>query len=153
MRRRPEPLPPGFVPLKGMRFKRRPGRPYVPDAVERVRALVEGTTLPQAGIAARTGVGVATVHAWIHRRRWTRPFDASISTRRVGIERAGLTRRLRDALRRVEALARREGERLAGEAKPDGAALDRAEALRAAAEAAFRQRAGRSQAGRHSRAG
>jgi transposase len=151
MRRRPDPLPPDFVPVQGQRFRRGRGRPYVPDVVEQVRVLVEGTTLPQAAIAARTGLGVATIHAWIHRRRWTRPADASLSTRAVGVERAGFTRRLREALRRVEALAGREAERLASEIEPDGGAIGQANALADAARAAAGQSANPGQRRRRAR--
>jgi hypothetical protein len=140
MRRPHDPLPQDFVPVPGQRFRRGRGRRYVPDVVEQVRVLVEGTTLPQAAIAARTGLGVATIHAWIHRRGWTRPADASLSTRRVGVERAGFTRRLREGLRRAEALAAREAERLAGAAEPDAAAMRQAHALADAARAAGRER-------------
>jgi hypothetical protein len=116
MRDRPIPLPPGFTPPHNSRFRRVNGTPYVPDVVERVRVLVEGTGLPLTEIAARTGVGATTVHGWIHRRGWRRPAAASRSTRAVGLGRAGFTRRLGHALARVEALAARELETLAREA-------------------------------------
>ena len=109
MRDRVPPLPPGYTPPARQRFRRPFGWPYVPDVVERVRVLVEGTTWSEKAIAARTGVGATTVHGWIHRRGWRRPPGASRSTRRVGLARAGFTRRLRHALARVEALAARGG--------------------------------------------
>jgi hypothetical protein len=151
MRRRPDPLPTDYVPIPGQRYRRGKGRPYVPDVVEQVRVLVEGTTLPQAAIAARTGLGIATIHAWIHRRGWTRPPDASRSTRAVGVERAGFTRRLREALRRAEVLARGEAERLAREVIPDAAAIGRLQALADAARAAGRWRVGPGQRGPRAR--
>src|SRR3954468_7651808 len=116
MRDRPTPLPPGFTPPHNSRFRRVNGTPYVPDVVERVRVLVEGTGLPLTEIAARTGVGATTVHGWIRRRGWRRPPAASRSTRAVGLGRAGFTRRLGHALARVEALAARELEARAREA-------------------------------------
>jgi hypothetical protein len=108
-------LPPGLNPPHNSRFRRVNGKPYVPDVVERVRVLVEGTGLSEKAIAARTGVGATTVHGWIHRRGWRRPSVASRSTRAVGLERAGFTRRLGHALARLEALAARELEALARE--------------------------------------
>lgn len=82
------------APLGGAnaRFRRVRGRPYVPDVAERVRVLVEGTGLSQAAIAARTGVGAATVATWMRRRNWTRPLDAYRCTRLVAADRAGLGR-------------------------------------------------------------
>ncbi len=141
MRRRHDPFPPDFVPVPGQRFRRGRGRRYVPDVVEQVRVLVEGTILPQAAIAARTGLSVGTIHAWIHRRGWRRPPDASLSTRRVGVDRAGFTRRLREGLRRVEALAGREAERRARAADSDAAAMRQMNDLAEAARAAARERA------------
>lgn len=85
----PPPLPSDFVPLSAMRFKRGRGRRYVPDVVEKVRVLIGGTTWPEAAIAARIGIGVATVHGWKVRRGWRRPLDTSVSTRKVGLARAG----------------------------------------------------------------
>ena len=137
MRDRPIPLPPGFNPPHNPRFRRRSGNPYVPDVVERVRVLVEGTGVPLTVIAARTGVGATTVHDWIRRRGWTRPAAASRSTRAVGFERAGFTRRLGHALARVEALAVREIEDLARRNDPNEA--DRARALHDAVRLARRR--------------
>jgi hypothetical protein len=104
--------------------------------VGQVRVLVEGTGLPLTEIAARTRVGATTVHAWIHRRGWTRPPAASRSTRAVGLERAGFTRRLGHALARVEALATRELEALARREDPNTAEIERARALLEAAQLA-----------------
>jgi len=98
MRDRPIPLPPGFNPPHNPRFRRRSGNPYVPDVVDRVRVLVEGTGLPLTEIAARTGVAATTVHGWIHRRGWRRPVAASRSPRAVALERAGFTRVAEGAL-------------------------------------------------------
>jgi hypothetical protein len=135
MRDRPIPLPPGFNPPHNSRFRRVNGKPYVPDVVERVRVLVEGTGLSEKAIAARTGVGATTVHGWIHRRGWRRPSVASRSTRAVGLERAGFTRRLGHALARVEALAARELEALAREALARGTDPNEADRARALVEA------------------
>lgn len=137
MRPRFQDLPPGYVPPQALRFKGGRGRGYVPDVVERVRVLVEGTTLSQSAIAARTGLGVTTIQRWTKRRGWTRPAGTSRWTSTIAVERAGLTSRFRDAFERVEALARRESERLAGidgPAMAEGAARRLAKAARKAAE-------------------
>ena len=136
MRRRPEPLPPGFLPQPAPRYRRMNGRPYVADVVEGVRAFVEGTSLSDEAIAARTGVGATTIHEWIHRRGWRRPPDASLSTRRVEAGRAGLERRVREALERLRTLVDREANRLAAQEGRDDAALTRMVLLAAAARRA-----------------
>ncbi len=48
------------------------GRPYPPEIVAAVRALLEGTTLRFGEIAGRTGVGEATVGRWARRFHWGR---------------------------------------------------------------------------------
>ncbi|TDR94677.1 terminase gpP N-terminus-related DNA-binding protein [Enterovirga rhinocerotis] len=106
------------------------------DVVEQVRVLIVGTTWPEAAIAARVGVGVATVHAWKTRHGWRRPADASLSTRKVGLERAGFTRRCRAALRRLEAMAERESVRIAE--TDDSERLSRARTLLGRVRAALR---------------
>jgi transposase len=45
----------------------------VPDVVERVRVLVEGSVYGQAEIAARTEIGQSMVDRWIRRHGWQRP--------------------------------------------------------------------------------
>ncbi|WP_375461368.1 hypothetical protein [uncultured Enterovirga sp.] len=139
MPHRVPPLPPGYVPPARAHFRRgKNWRRYVPDVVERVRELIEGTTWPEAAIAERVGIAVATVHGWKVRRGWRQPPDASVSTRKVGIERAGFTRRWREALRDLEALAFAEAARLADEEPVDQAALSRAVAIIVAAQRAAR---------------
>ena len=56
------------------------GRPYPPEVVAAVRALVEGTALRFAEIAGRTGAGEATVARWTRRFRWRRPPGAKGSS-------------------------------------------------------------------------
>lgn len=129
MRRKPDPLPPGFVPPTPRRFRRVNGRPYVADVVDSVRVLVEGTLLSEAAIAKRTGIGVATVHDWIGKRGWVRPRDVPRSTRRVGRQRAGFERRLREAFGLVRALAEREVTALKRAETADPATLGKAQAL------------------------
>jgi hypothetical protein len=111
----PDPNVPIVSPLPNPRFKRGRGRRYVPDVVERVRVLVEGTGLSEAAIAARTGLGVTTIHRWRAERGWARPLAASPWTRTVAVDRAGLGEDLPAGFARVEALARRALGRLAGE--------------------------------------
>lgn len=135
MRRRPEPLPPGFAPHHAPRFKRFVGKPYVPDVIERVRVLVEGTALSQAAIAARTGIGATTVNTWIKRRRWTRPQDAARWPRAAALDRADLGRRFRLDFEIVQRLAEEAAGRLEQEMDPKAVrrARDLAERARRAA--------------------
>lgn len=133
---RPDPSVPTVARPTNPRFKRGRGRRYVPDVVERVRVLVEGTALSQAAIAAKTGLGVTTVSNWTRRGNWTRPLEAARWKCLVRLDRAGLGPRLRSGFGRVEALTRRELGRVAGAANPDTGATER---VRRLAEAARRQ--------------
>ena len=112
------------------RFRRgKAWRRYVPDVVEQVRALIEGTDWPEAYVAKRVGIGVATVNGWKRRHCWRRPVGASVSTRTVPLARSGFTRHAREGLRRVEQLAMGEAARLADARPVDPAALTRAVVL------------------------
>ena len=104
----PSPAP---APPHNARY-RTGGRGYVPDAVQRVRVLVEGTALSRKAIAARTGIGVATVGRWIVRHRWVRPLEACRDKRQVPAERAGLGPGLAALYGRLASSLRDEAERL-----------------------------------------
>ena len=137
MRSRSPPLPADYVPPPRERYRRGKGRRYVPDVVARVRVLIERTTWPETAIAAQVGIGIGTVHRWKVTRGWRRPDGVPLATRKVGVARAGFTRRCREALLRVERLATVEAERLEGAAPPNEGA-ERARALAAAARDALR---------------
>lgn len=122
----PDPNVPIVSAPTNPRFKRGRGRRYVPDVVERVRVLVEGTALSHAAIAAKTGLGVTTIHNWTKRRGWTRPLEAARWPGIVAVERAGFGGRLRAGFERVAALA-------------ECAALPRPDAVDEAAQAAARR--------------
>lgn len=62
------------------RLSRRHGRPYGPETVAAVRALVEGTALPYGEIARRTGVSSVIACRWRHREGWRRPAEAATAT-------------------------------------------------------------------------
>jgi transposase len=100
------PLPP-FTPPHAQRFRGGRGRRYVPDVVERVRVLVEGSAYSQAEIAARTGIAQSTVDRWMRRHGWQRPAEAPLSTRLVATVRSGLGPRIAAAASRLAALAAR----------------------------------------------
>ncbi len=111
----PDPGVPSVAPPTNPRFRSGRGRRYVPDVVERVRVLVEGTALSQAAIAAKTGIGVTTVFNWTKRRGWARPAEAERWKPLVAAERAGFGPPLRAGFGRVGAMAERELARLAAE--------------------------------------
>jgi transcriptional regulator with XRE-family HTH domain len=101
-------LPPGFLLPQNRRASGGKGRPYLRPVVERVRELVEGSALSQAAIAARTGIGSATVSVWMREKGWRRPLDAYRSAQEVPADRTGLSPRLAAAFARLADLA--EGE-------------------------------------------
>lgn len=132
-----------FTPLPNPRFKRG-SRRYIPDVVERIRVLVEGTGLSQAAVAARIGVSQSTVWRLTRRHGWTRPAEVEPWTPILAATRAGLGRPLRIGYGRVEALAERERRRLLAAEGPDAAAVGRAARLVEAARQAgaiYRDRA------------
>lgn len=132
MRYSPRPPPQTSEPPPRPRNRRGKGRRYVADVVERVRALIVGTTWSEAEIARRVGIGVATVHGWKVRRNWQRPPGVSVSTRKVSSDRAGFTRRWREAMRHVERLAGC----LASAEGTDAATIEKAKSLADAARIA-----------------
>jgi transposase len=91
----------------------------VPDVVERVRVLVEGSAYSQAEIAARTGIGQSTVDRWMRRHGWQRPAEAPLSTRLIATARSGLGPGLAAAAARLASVAARLAEQGIAEADPD----------------------------------
>lgn len=64
------------VPREALAGRRGGGHPIVAEVVAAVRGLVEGSVLPYAAIAARTGVSRTTICRWRKRGRWPRPTGA-----------------------------------------------------------------------------
>lgn len=64
-------------PEGSARLLRRRGRPYPPELVAAVRALVEGTGLTYREIARRTGVSSAMACRWRRLHGWRRPEEAA----------------------------------------------------------------------------
>jgi transcriptional regulator with XRE-family HTH domain len=91
----------------------------VPDVVERVRVLVEGTIYSQAEIAARTGIGQSTVDRWMRRHGWQRPEMAPLSTKLVATARSGLGPRIAAAASRLASVAARLAEADVAAADPE----------------------------------
>jgi len=105
-----EPATPDEVPT----VQRRPGpdgkrsrRPHGDAQVAQVRRLIEQTTLTYSEIAARTGVGRASISRWSRDFNWTRPFDAPRSTDRMPSYRALQRKKLRTLAERLRQLAER----------------------------------------------
>lgn len=82
-------------------------RPYAASTLDKIRDLVQGTTLSYREIGARTGVSAATVSRHARRGRWLRPdtgFAAEHYTeegRRILRRRAFAERLMRQAERHV----------------------------------------------------
>lgn len=128
---RPVPEKASGTPV-AIRWPKRPGRPFRVDVVAQVRDLYTGTILPLSAISARTGVSVSQVSKLGRRYGWVRPEGAPACTRGLGLDRAGLSRRLKEGRRRVRALA--ESWAASWEREPGAAgALARARRLAAAA--------------------
>ena len=69
-------LPAPCTPPVVKRSSRGRGWPIADDTVQRVRHLLENTTLPQMKIARMTGVKQATISVWMRHNRWFRPLGA-----------------------------------------------------------------------------
>lgn len=80
-------------------------RPHSDAKVARVRRLVEETTLTYGEIAARTGVGRASICRWTRDGQWKRPPFAPRATDTVPRPRAGQRLKLRLLAERLRALA------------------------------------------------
>lgn len=75
--------------------------------VAAVRRLIEQTTLTYSQIAARTGVGRASICRWTRDGAWKRPAFAPRATDTVPSARAGQRLKLRTLAARLSALAER----------------------------------------------
>jgi transposase len=115
---RPDPLL-NLTPPHAQRFRGGRGRRYVPDVVDRVRVLVEGSVFSLAEIAKRTNVGQTTVDRWMRRRGWQRPEQAPLSTRLVATARSGLGPGIAAAASRLAAVAARLAEADVAAADPE----------------------------------
>jgi hypothetical protein len=82
-------------------------RPHSDARVAGVRRLIEETTLTYGEIAARTGVGRASICRWTHDFGWTRPYFAPRATDTLPRPRAGRKLKLRLLAERLRALAER----------------------------------------------
>ena len=82
-------------------------RPHTDAAVAAVRDLVEGSVLTYGEIAARTGVGRASICRWTRDGGWKRPLFAPRATDTVPSARAGARLKARTLSLRLAALAER----------------------------------------------
>ncbi len=82
-------------------------RPHTDAKVAAVRRLVEQTTLTYGEIAAKTGVGRASICRWTRDGQWQRPLFAPRATDTVPSARAGARLKLRTLFARLAALAER----------------------------------------------
>jgi len=82
-------------------------RPHTDGKVAAVRALIEQTTLTYGEIAARTGVGRASICRWTRDGAWKRPLFAPPATDTVPRWRASMHLKRRTLAARLQALAER----------------------------------------------
>jgi hypothetical protein len=82
-------------------------RPHTDQVVAKVRHLIEQTPLTYSQIAAKTGVGRASICRWARDGAWVRPLDAPRATDRVPTARAGQRLKLRKLAERLRLLAER----------------------------------------------
>jgi hypothetical protein len=82
-------------------------RPHTDVKVEAVRRLIEQTTLTYSEIAAKTGVGRASICRWTRDGQWQRPIFAPRATDTVPSARAGARLKLRTLFVRLAAQAER----------------------------------------------
>ena len=89
------------------RSSRGRGRPIPDDTVQRVRHLLENTTLPQMKIARMTGVKQATISVWMRHNRWFRPLGAPLNPTVKSLWRFGPAMKLSLLTGRLLAVAER----------------------------------------------
>ena len=82
-------------------------RPHIDLVVAKVRHLIEHTPLTYSQIAAKTGVGRASICRWARDGAWQRPIDAPRATDHVPTVRAGQRLKLRKLAERLRLLAER----------------------------------------------
>jgi len=115
-------------------------RPHTDAAVAAVRRLVEQTTLTYSQIAAKTGVGRASICRWTRDQNWQRPLFAPRATDTVPRARASARLRLRTLFARLAALAERHMRELEESANVDSEKLGEALELMKMAKLAARPR-------------
>ena len=111
-------------------------RPHADGKVATVRRLIEETTLTYGEIAARTGVGRASICRWTRDGGWQRPLFAPRATDTVPSARASAKLRRRTLSRRLQALAERHIGELEASACVDAEKLGEALTLLAMAKLA-----------------
>ncbi len=99
----PAPITPPVV----KRSSRGRGRPIPDDTVQRVRHLLENTTLPQMKIARMTGVKQATISVWLRHNGWMRPLGAPLNPAIRSLWRIGPAMKLSLLTGRLVAVAER----------------------------------------------
>jgi hypothetical protein len=82
-------------------------RPHADAKVAEVRRLIEQTTQTYSEIAAKTGVGCASICRWTRDGGWQRPLFAPRATDTVPRERASARLKARTLAARLQALAER----------------------------------------------
>jgi len=119
-------------------------RPHTDAKVAAVRRLIEQTTLTYGEIAARTGVGRASICRWTRDGGWQRPLFAPRATDTVPRERASAQLKMRTLAARLAALAERAIRELEDSASVDldklGAALELMKMAKLAARPRRRRR-------------
>ena len=119
---------------------KRSRRPHTDGTVARVRHFVEQTTLTYGEIAAKTGVGAASICRWTRDQGWTRPLFAPRATDTIPRERAGAQLKLRTLAARLAALAERAVRELEQSERVDVDKLAEAYALYRMTKVALRPR-------------
>lgn len=102
----PDPATDGPPPVEGGRPKGS-RRPHTNVKAAQVRRLIEQTTLTYSEIAAKTGVGRASICRWARDGAWQRPLFAPRATDTVPSARAGQKLKLRKLAERLRLLAER----------------------------------------------
>jgi hypothetical protein len=115
-------------------------RPHTDATLAAVRNLVEQTTLTYGEIAARTGVGRASICRWTRDGGWQRPAFAPRATDTVPSARAGARLKARMLATRLAALAERYIRELEASASVDADKLGEALELLKIAKLAARPR-------------
>lgn len=83
------------------------GRLYPDSTVQRVRTLLETTTLSQKEIVRRTGVPQATISLWLRSHGWMRPLGAPLNPTIAALWRVGPALKLTLLTKRLLAIAER----------------------------------------------
>jgi hypothetical protein len=118
-------------------------RPHADATVAAVRRLIEQSVLTYSEIAARTGVGRASICRWTRDGQWQRPLFAPRATDTVPTARAGARLKARTLAARLAALAERHIRELEAAPAVDGDKLAEALELLKMAKLAARPRRGR----------